>query len=136
VPELTGSTVVVTGASSGIGLATARAFADAGATLVLAARAEERLDDAAEDCRARGAQVLAVPTDVTDAAQVEALAEAAVERFGRIDIWVNDAGTSLWGPFEEIPTEVHVRLIETDLLGVVHGCAAVVPGCWPPAVPG
>jgi NAD(P)-dependent dehydrogenase (short-subunit alcohol dehydrogenase family) len=81
--ELTASTVVVTGASSGVGLATARAFAGGGARLVLAARTVERLDRAAEDVRALGAEVLAVPTGVTDAAQVEQLAQAAVGAFGR-----------------------------------------------------
>jgi len=118
---------VLTGASSGIGLATARAFAREGARLVVAARGAERLAGAADDCRALGAEVLAVPADVTDAAAVDRLAAAAVERFGRIDVWVNDAGTSLWGPFEEIPPEAHDALVGIDLLGVLHGCRAAVP---------
>ncbi|WP_448628469.1 SDR family oxidoreductase [Geodermatophilus sp. URMC 64] len=125
--RLTGAVVVITGASSGIGLATARAFAGEGARLVLAARGAERLAAAADSCRALGADVLAVPTDVTDAAAVDRLADAAVERFGRIDVWVNGAGTSLWGPFEKVPVEASVRLVEVDLLGALHGCAAAVP---------
>jgi NAD(P)-dependent dehydrogenase (short-subunit alcohol dehydrogenase family) len=125
--ELSGSTVVITGASSGIGLATARAFAARGARLVLAARSPERLQRAAADVLPLTAEVLAVPTDVSDAAQVDRLGTAAVDRFGRIDVWVNCAGTSLWGPFEQIPAAEHARLIEIDLLGVIYGCSAAVP---------
>jgi NAD(P)-dependent dehydrogenase (short-subunit alcohol dehydrogenase family) len=122
-----GPVVVVTGGSSGIGLATARLLARRGARLVLAARGAERLAEAAAACTALGAEVLTVPTDVTDPDQVERLADAAVERFGRIDGWANVAGTSLWGRFEDIPLTTHRRLIEVDLLGVLHGCAAAVP---------
>jgi NAD(P)-dependent dehydrogenase (short-subunit alcohol dehydrogenase family) len=122
-----GAVVVVTGGSSGIGLATAEAFARRGARLVLAARGHTRLEQAAQRCSALGAQVLAVPTDVTDPDQVEDLAAAAVRRFGRLDVWVNDAGMSLWGPFEEMPRRVHPRLVEVNLVGALNGCAAAVP---------
>ena len=98
VRSLVGAVVVVTGGSSGIGLATATAFGRAGAHLVLGSRDPDRFAEAAGRVAEVGAQVLPVPTDVTDAAQVEHLAETAVARFGRIDVWVNDAGTSLWGP--------------------------------------
>ncbi|WP_104525660.1 SDR family NAD(P)-dependent oxidoreductase [Blastococcus atacamensis] len=82
---------------------------------------------AAEQCAELGAEVVAHPTQVGDAAAVEALARAAIDRLGRIDVWVKDAGTSLWGPFEVIPVQAHRRLIEVDLLGVVNGRAAAVP---------
>lgn len=125
--ELDDLTVVVTGASSGIGWATALAFAGRGANVVLAARRAEPLNELAGRCVARGGGALAVPTDVTDAAQVKALADAAIGRFGGIDIWVNNAGVGVVGPFEEAPLEEHVEVIRVNLLGVIHGAHAAVP---------
>lgn len=85
-PDLASSVVVVTGASSGIGRATALAFAEAGASLVLAARREQALRDAAAQCEERGARTIAVATDVRDEAAVERLESTALERFGRLDV--------------------------------------------------
>src|SRR5687768_9549429 len=91
--------VVITGASSGIGRAAARAFADAGARVVLAARNKETLDEVCSDCTRRGAHALVVPTDVTDAEAMSELARKAVEAFGQIDVWINNAGVGLFGSF-------------------------------------
>jgi NADP-dependent 3-hydroxy acid dehydrogenase YdfG len=89
--------IVITGASSGIGLATAVLAAERGARLVLAARSGETLDELVQNISAAGGQAIAVPADVTDRGQLEALAQAAVSRFGRIDTWINNAGIGMYG---------------------------------------
>src|SRR5215203_7008448 len=114
------ATVVITGASSGIGLAPARAFASRGANVVLAARRRELLEEAAQDCKELGGRALAVPTDVTDPERVRDLTDAAINAFGGIDVWVNNAGTSMWGPFEDIPLESQARLIELSAPNKTH----------------
>jgi short-subunit dehydrogenase len=119
--------VVITGATSGIGRATAHAFARKGATLALAARREDLLGRTAEECRRLGADVLTVPLDVTDEPAVRDLALVTVEQFGRIDVWVNNASVGLWGRLEEIPMEDIRRLVDVNLHGYVHGARAVLP---------
>ena len=118
--------VVITGASSGIGRATARLFADDGARLVLAGRDADTLEVVAAECRDRGAQAITVPTDVSSEADVEGLADAAVQRFGGIDVWVGNASLYSFGTFEQTPSEVFDRLVEVNLLGQVYGARAAL----------
>jgi NAD(P)-dependent dehydrogenase (short-subunit alcohol dehydrogenase family) len=117
---LSGSVVVIAGASSGIGRATALAFADHGAHLVLAARAPEALHTVASACRARGATALVVPTDIGDPAQVDRLAERAVQAHGRIDTWVTTAAALLAGTFGDEPLDEIDTLVRTNVMGHVH----------------
>jgi short-subunit dehydrogenase len=119
--------VVVTGASSGAGRAIALAFARTGARVVVAARREQPLADVVTECEEAGGSALAVPTDVTDAAAMQQLADAAMNFGGRIDVWVNNAGVLAAGRFEETPVSVHDQVIRTNLMGYLHGAHAVLP---------
>ncbi|WP_313000285.1 SDR family oxidoreductase [Chryseobacterium gleum] len=126
-PPFFGETVVITGASSGVGKATAEAFAEQGADLVLAARGEDALKDTAELCRKLGATVIAVPTDTSVAEDVQNLVKQALEFSGKIDYWVNNAGVLAFGKFEEIPVDVTDQIVKTNLLGYMHAAHAVLP---------
>lgn len=113
--------VVITGASAGVGRATVRAFARRGAHIGLLARGEEGLDGARRDVAAWGGEALPLPTDVADPEQVEAAAEAVETHFGPVDIWINNAMTSVFSPFKEMTPEEFRRVTEVTYLGYVYG---------------
>ena len=125
--ELAGASVVITGASSGIGRAAARAFAERGARVALAARRGAVLEDVARECERLGGEAVAVETDVTDPRAVNELAQAAVAAFGGIDVWVNNAGVGAVGAYQDVPLEIHRRTVEVNLLGAMYGAHAVLP---------
>ena len=114
-------TIVLTGASSGIGLATARLAAKRGARLVLAARSEDALRELADEINRNGGEALAVTCDVSRADEIERLHDMAVERFGGYDSWINDAGVGMFGRMLDIPVEDMKKLFETNLWGVIRG---------------
>jgi NAD(P)-dependent dehydrogenase (short-subunit alcohol dehydrogenase family) len=118
--------VVITGASSGIGRATARLFAEEDARLVLAGRDASTLEDVAAECRALGATAITLRTDVSSAEEVDRLADAAVERFGGIDVWVGNASLYSFGTFEQTPPDVFDRLLSVNLSGQVYGARAAL----------
>ena len=119
--------IVITGASSGIGLATADAAAQQGAKLVLAARSGEALAEIVQTLTGSGGEAIHVVADVADAEQVRRVAEAAIQRFGRIDTWINNAGVSIYGRLDEVSEADNRRLFDTNFWGVVNGSLAALP---------
>jgi NAD(P)-dependent dehydrogenase (short-subunit alcohol dehydrogenase family) len=119
--------IVITGASSGIGLATAKAAAAHGAKVVLTARSEDALNKAVQEIAAASGQAIAVAADVGRRADLQRVADRAVERFGRIDTWVNNAGVGIWGRIEEVSEEDMRRLFETNFWGQVYGSLVALP---------
>jgi short-subunit dehydrogenase len=125
--NISDSVIVITGASSGIGRATALEVAKQKGTVVLASRQEQALRDVADECERMGGTALPVRTDVTDERQVQELASRTIETFGRIDAWVNNAGVALYSRFEDTPPDAFRRVIETNLFGCIHGSRAALP---------
>jgi NADP-dependent 3-hydroxy acid dehydrogenase YdfG len=119
--------VLITGASSGIGEATARHLAAAGHRVVLGARRTDRIAALADQIRDAGGEALAQPLDVTDLASMEAFAAAARARYGRIDVLVNNAGVMSVAPLDALRIDDWNRMIDVNLRGVLHGVAAVLP---------
>jgi NAD(P)-dependent dehydrogenase (short-subunit alcohol dehydrogenase family) len=118
--------VVITGASSGIGRATALAFAAEGASLVVAARRQAALDEVVVDAEALGAEAISVVTDVSNNDDVKRLAKVAVARFGRIDVWVNAAGVTAYGSIAEVPLSVFRRVLDVNVMGTTYGSRAAL----------
>lgn len=125
--SLHGKNIVITGASSGIGKATALSLAREGANLVLAARRELLLEEVALECEKFGIKAFPYKTDVTKIDNVANLFEFALEKLGSIDIWINNAGVGAVGDFTQTPLEVHERVIQTNLLGYIYGAYVVMP---------
>ncbi len=125
--DLSNLSVVITGASSGIGRATALAFAHAGASVTLASRRGGKLAEVARECVAAGGQAQYLETDVTDPVALRAVTQAAIRRYGAVDVWVNNAGVGAVGRFTETPITAHDQTIRTNLMGYMHGTHAVLP---------
>jgi len=124
---LRGAVVAVTGASAGIGRECALAFAREGARVAAGARRLDRLQALAIEAGALGAEVLVMKTDVGDPDDVRHFIQATVDRFGRLDVLVNNAGYGVRGTIEETPASAYERLMRVNYLGTVYGCQAALP---------
>ncbi len=125
--NIAGKVAVITGASSGLGEATARALSREGAAVVLGARRDDRIQALAKEIAAQGGKALALATDVTDRKQVQALVDAAVKKFGRIDVMLNNAGLMPNAPLERLKVDEWDQMIDVNLKGVLYGIAAALP---------
>ncbi|HUK56349.1 MAG TPA: SDR family oxidoreductase [Nitrospiria bacterium] len=125
--NIEGKVVVVTGASSGLGEATARLLSSQGATVVLGARRLDRIKSLADELIRKGGKALAIQTDVTQVDQVKRLVESAAQTFGRIDVMINNAGLMPHSPLERLKIDDWNRMIDVNLKGVLYGIAAALP---------
>lgn len=125
--NIEGKIVVITGASSGLGEATARLLSAQGASVVLGARRIDRLQSLADELNGNGGKALAVTTDVTDYDQVKRLVDAAVQTYGRIDVMINNAGLMPRAPLERLKIDEWNRTIDVNIKGVLYGIAAALP---------
>ncbi len=125
--NIQGKVVVITGASSGLGEATARDLSAQGATVVLGARRADRIKSLADDLTRRGGKALAVPTDVIHSEQVKKLVDRAVQAYGRIDVMINNAGLMPQSPLERLRIDEWDRMIDVNIKGVLYGIAAALP---------
>jgi len=125
--NIEGKIVVITGASSGLGEATARLLSTKGAILVLGARRQDRLKALAETLASAGGKALTVTTDVTDPAQVKRLVDTAVRTFGRVDVMINNAGLMPQAPLELLKIDEWDQMINVNIKGVLYGIAAALP---------
>jgi len=125
--NIQGKVVVITGASSGLGEATARDLSAQGATVVLGARRADRIKSLADELTRRGGKALAVPTDVIHSEQVKKLVDGAVQAHGRIDVMINNAGLMPQSPLERLRIDEWDRMIDVNIKGVLYGIAAALP---------
>ncbi|HKJ34041.1 MAG TPA: SDR family oxidoreductase [Balneolales bacterium] len=125
--NIEGKIIVITGASSGLGEAAARQLSAQGATLVLGARRTDRINKLAEELNKDGGPALAITTDVTDRDQVKKLVDKAVEKYGRIDVMINNAGLMPHSPLERLKIDEWDQMIDVNIKGVLYGIAAVLP---------
>ncbi|MCR2763104.1 SDR family NAD(P)-dependent oxidoreductase [Microbacterium sp. zg.B48] len=121
-----GKTIVITGASSGIGRGAAVRLSDLGANVVVAARRGQVLEQLAGEMAERGGIAVPVATDVSAAPDIARLTATAVDRFGRIDVWVNNVGIGALGPFWDVPVEAHARVIDVNVNGLLYGAHAAL----------
>lgn len=125
--NIAGKTIVITGASSGMGAAAARHLAERGAAVVLGARRADRIEALAAEITAAGGKVLAVETDVTKREDLKRLVDAAVETYGQIDVLINNAGVMPLSPLERVKVDEWDQMIDVNLKGVLYGVAAALP---------